>query len=68
MTDLIRPDADGDFLGIWPRPDQFCGAVRPDVPDLPCVLAPHWDGQHADERGEEWETEPLARTKGSSRG
>jgi hypothetical protein len=60
VTDLIEPDAQGGFLaplGIWPRPvDQFCGAVRTDLPDLPCVLPPHWDGQHEDVHGGEWET------------
>lgn len=57
MTELI--ESDGDFLGIWPRESvgALCGHIRPDVPDLPCVLPPHLDGQHTDERGEDWETE-----------
>lgn len=64
MSDLkIRPDAQGDFLAA-----AVCGATQPDRPDLPCVLAPHLDGQHEDEQGEEWETVPLARKGVTGRG
>lgn len=68
MTDLIKPDGQGDWLGIYPRSVDVCGAYRPDLPDLPCVLAVHLDGQHEDLYGEEWETVPLARKGGDGRG
>lgn len=73
MTDLIQPDAQGDFiplrLGVWPRPSvDVCGAYRPDLPDLPCVLAVHLDGQHEDEDGEEWETVEFGVGEVSGRG